>query len=59
VRKSEWWPEVERLGLIDPLSSESDTKAAACRRALISKYRTELIGAGWIAMNGEFVWSIR
>jgi hypothetical protein len=29
------------------------------RRALVSKHRRELIGANWIACNGDFAWSIR
>jgi hypothetical protein len=52
VTKAEWEAECIRLGLIDV--DEPDSK-----RALISKYRRELIAAEWIACNGDFVWSIK
>ena len=52
VTKLEWGAECVRLGLVD--IDEPDSK-----RALISKYRRELIATEWIACNGDFVWSIK
>jgi AAA domain len=52
VTRAAWESESIRLGLVD--IDEPDSK-----RALISKYRRELIAAEWIACNGDSVWSIK
>jgi hypothetical protein len=59
VPRAQWIPELERLGLVDPVAAGADKKAAARQRALVSKYSRELIGASWIDINGDLVWSIR
>lgn len=51
-----WWSECIRRGLLNP---GSDLQTQSRNRALISKYRRELIEADWIACNGELVWSLR
>lgn len=53
VTNAEWVSECIRLGLLDADGPDNS------RRALISKYRRELLGANWIACNSDFAWSIR
>jgi hypothetical protein len=56
VTFDEWRGELRRRGLL----KDGDTRAtASSNRALISKYRQELIAAEWIACNEEIAWSIR
>ena len=52
MTKAVWESECIRLGLVD--INEPDSM-----RALMSKYRRELIATEWIACNGDFVWSIK
>jgi hypothetical protein len=49
VTKAEWEAESTRLGLIDTGAEDNQ------RRALVSKYRRELIAAEWVACNGDFM----
>ena len=53
MTNAEWVSERTRLGLLDADRPDNS------RRALISKYRLELLGANWIACNGDFAWIIR
>lgn len=55
VTHEQWLAECVRLGLADP-GDDKPTKSR--NRALISKYRRELIAANWIACDGDFRWSI-
>lgn len=56
VTSGQWQGELHRLGL---LRDGSERTAGNANRARISKYRAELIAAGWMAANGPVVWSIR
>jgi len=47
----EWKEECSRRGLID--TAQADNK----QRALLSKYRLELIACDWMACNGDLAWS--
>jgi hypothetical protein len=51
VTMDEWQVECVRKGLIDRDAKDNQ------KRALISKYRLELIGAKWIACADEMVWN--
>jgi hypothetical protein len=53
VTHDTWIRELDRLGL---LNKDGTIKQ---RRALVSKYRAELVAANWAACNGDFIWSIR
>jgi AAA domain len=53
--RNQWQGECVRLGLLD----RGDDRTNATSRALLSKYRRQLIEAEWIACDGDFVWSIR
>jgi hypothetical protein len=49
VVMEEWRAECRRMGLLDGTDNTA--------RALFSKYRMELVSGGWVACNGEVVWS--
>jgi len=51
-----WIAECVRRGLLDPPDGKYLRNSS---RARLSKYRLELLGAEWIACDGDFVWSIR
>jgi hypothetical protein len=53
VAQNVWIRELDRLGLLDKAGTPNK------RRALISKYRLELIATNWVACNGDFIWSTR
>lgn len=63
VTQDVWIGELVRLGLLDPIPNdvgkEERIRANASHRALVSKYRSELIAAEWIACNAGYVWSTR
>ena len=48
--RDEWLEACKGRGLID--KDTADNKV----RALLSKYKNELLGANWIAANDEVVW---
>jgi hypothetical protein len=49
----QWKCEALRLGLLNVDAKDNAT------RAQLSKYRLELVAAGWVACNGEVAWSTR
>jgi hypothetical protein len=51
VTQDTWIQELDRLGLLDKDGAPNK------RRALVSKYRAELIAANYVACNGDFIWS--
>ncbi len=53
----QWIAECVRRGLLDPPADRKHLGNSS--RARLSKYRLELLGAEWIACDGDFVWSIR
>ena len=53
--KDAWVAECVRLGLLD----HADERTSSSSRALLSKYRRELIEANWIGCDGDLIWSIR
>jgi hypothetical protein len=57
VTMKEWKAECCRLGLLD--HEPDDRRRRNSQAALFSKNRTGLIAAGWIACNGDFVWSTK
>jgi len=60
VTAAQWESELARLDLLPTLPPEGAARQIQNRRiALISKYRTELIAADWIAANSGFLWSTR
>jgi hypothetical protein len=57
VAMKEWKAECCRLGLLDP--EPDDRRRRNSQAALFSNNRTDLIAAGWVACNGDFVWSTK
>jgi hypothetical protein len=53
--RDQWFRECETRGLLD----RGDKRTEANSRALLSKYRRELLEADWIACEGNLIWSIR
>jgi hypothetical protein len=53
VTQDLWTEELDRLGLLNKDGTPRQ------RRAMVSKYRGELIAHNWVACNGDFIWSIR
>jgi hypothetical protein len=53
-----WKVYLEQAGLLEK-PEDGDGKAADRYRASFSKYKNELLGAGWIAIDGDLVWSAR
>ncbi len=51
-----WMSECTRRGIVD---AASDEKAGNRNRALLSKYRRELVACDWVACNSDISWSIR
>jgi hypothetical protein len=51
VTQEQWKQECYQRGLIDSKAKDN------AQRALMSKYRLELIAAGFVVCNGNFVWS--
>jgi hypothetical protein len=52
VSEEQWAAELTRLGLIEK-------EPANKRRALISKYKRELLAANWIACNHGLIWNVK
>jgi hypothetical protein len=55
VTSRQWSDECVRLGLLD---GSSEKHIQASNRARMSKYRSELVAAEWIACNADIVWPI-
>jgi hypothetical protein len=57
VSMKEWKAECCRLGMLD--ANPADRRHQNSQAALFSKYRRELLAAGWIACNGDFGWDMK
>ena len=53
VTRADWVDHMVKKGSID------EGAKANLRRAYLSKYQAQLIDAGWVAVEGDFVWAIR
>jgi hypothetical protein len=63
ITEEQWLTELIRRCLIEAIPLDSDKTARKAilgrKRAMLSKYRGELIAANWIACNGPIVWSVK
>lgn len=58
ITQDQWIAEPLRRVCLEPADA-NDKKAQHRRRALVSKYRLELVAAKWVTCNGEIIWSTR
>jgi len=63
ITEVQWLTELERRGLLPNVPHDADKAAIRSinsrRRALVSKYRAELVAANWLACNGPVIWSTK
>jgi AAA domain len=63
ITEGQWKAELFRRNLLDPIppASDKDTQRKLENRnsSRLSKYRLELVAAGWITCNNKLLWSTR